>query len=412
MENMEYTENSNIDGEDDGFGNTEIDEAFDGWREIKLRMPDEKKGESSTELVVRLLPAIKSCKESGKWNVFYARHYGHNGENARKPDKPRARPFKCIQEKNFKSGKIEVSCPKCEEMERYRLKETSLQGEIQRANPEATEKQLRELYKQSPKLVQISEWLRKNNCDKKFWMNVMTLKGEFGPLQVSYKTFQKLRDKLRKLRDEEKIDAFHPDKGVWLRFTRTGTGGFNVNDEVEPVMESVEVNGRTYKEIKTAPLTKEQRARALKTCPDLLTDVVQSLSRAKIEQLIACSGEPSVVDEIWDGPKSERTPSSAGGGRRVQNDESDFQEPAPKPVAKPQETKPAAKTQEPAAKPKQEAAPEPDDIDAEEAAVLARIAAKRKAKQEEAAKAAASVTQVQSSASLEEDEFLNKFQPQ
>lgn len=388
-------ENTEIDNEDEyaGFGKTDIDEAFDGYRIIKLKMPDEKRGETSTELVCRLLPAMKSNATTGRWNEFYGQHYGHAGVNSRNAEKPRARPFACIQEKDFKTKKISVHCPKCDQMEKYRLKEKTLQGAIQQKNPDAGEKELNKLYQADPKLAQVGEWLKKNNCDKKFWLNVMTEKGEFGPLTLSYTTFQKLKTVLRKLRDDDKIDAFNPKNGVWLRFTRSKPPGLIVNDEVAPVMDTVEINGRSYKEIKTAPLSKEQVARALKTCPDLATECVKFLPAEKIQQLVDCTGEPSVVDEIWDGPKEEGAAQTSRSYAR--NDESDGDE-APAPKATEAVRLVAAATVAATSEPE-------DDIDAEEKAMLAKIAARRAAK---AASTAAATPPPDSEAS-----FLDRFQP-
>jgi hypothetical protein len=83
-----------------GFGKANIETQFDGFKYFKLRTPDVKKGETETTLIVRLLPSMKSYRDSGEWKFFYGQHYGYAGVNSRDPSKPRSRPFGCIQKKN------------------------------------------------------------------------------------------------------------------------------------------------------------------------------------------------------------------------------------------------------------------------------------------------------------------------
>ncbi len=388
-----------INNEEDGFGNTtSIDEAFEGFKIMKLRSPDGR--EDRTELVVRLLGAMKSYKNAGKWAFFYGTHFGYCGENPRDPSKPRIRTFGCIQKKNNQTKEILVRCPKCDQISRAKLKEQSIQDKIRQANPAASEDELKLLYKDSQALKQIGDWLYKNSNSKKFWVNVMTDAGVFGPLQLSYKTHEKLKAKLREWSEKKHIDAFHPDKGVWIKFTRTGRG-IATNDEVSLHTETVVINGEAMEKTKLAPLTKEQQAQALRVCPDLAKDIVKMLTAEQIQKLVDCTGEPSVVDEIFDGPKKAKEASAAP------VDDTDY-------GVDPTEEMPewaAAATQTPAPV-KETPAPvavvaEPVVEDDEEAKLLAQM----KALKERKAKAAQAQPTPPTPSTSPEDDFLSKFQP-
>lgn len=389
-----------IDNEEDGFGNsTSIDEVFEGFKIMKLRTPDPRNNEDRTELVVRLLGAMKSYKSTGKWAFFYGTHFGYCGENSRDPSKPRIRTFGCIQKKDNRTKEILVRCPKCDQISRAKLKEKALQDKIRQANPAASEEDLKALYKENQALKQMGDWLYKNSNSKKFWVNVMTDAGVFGPLQLSYKTHEKLKAKLREWAEKKRIDAFSLDKGVWIKFTRTGRG-IAVNDEVSLHTETVVINGEPMEKTKFAPMTKEQQAQALRVCPDLAKDVVKMLTAEQIQKLVDCTGEPSVVDEIFDGPKKAKTET-----QRAAEDDTDFG------------VDPTEEMPEWAASASTTATPTPKETvvapvsapvveDDEEAQLEAQMKALRERK---AAKSA--VSQPPTAPISAEDEFLSKFQP-
>lgn len=351
------------------FGKTNLETAFEGPTYFKLKTPDAKKGETSTELIVRLLPAMKSFRDTGEWKVFYGQHYGYYGTNPRNPEKPRPRPFACIQKKN-KAKEIVEHCPKCDQIEEMRKKYKAREDALRAANPGVEDKspEWYALRDADPKLKPLAEWLRKHNCDKKFWMNVMSKDGKFGVLQLSYETTMNvLMPCLTKLRDEEKIDPFDPSAGVFLKFTRTGQNP-RVKDAVAVYQEQVEINGKKYWENATAPLTEEQCERALKLCPDLKKEAVTFISFEKIQALVDCSGAPEEVDAILGEPKKAEA-------------KTEPEEPK-------QEAKAPAKEAEPKAEPEAEAPSDDDDEEAKAMAALKAAQAKKAAKKAEAAKAA------------------------
>lgn len=375
------------------FGKTSLDPVFDGPSYFKLKTPDAKKGETMTELVVRLLPSMKSYRDYGEWKFFYGQHYGYYGTNPRNPDKPRPRPFGCIQKKNSKTKEITEHCPKCDQIaaqrKKYDEREAALLAQNPGVDPEVNKKEWRKIKEEDGKLKALADWLKKHNCDKKFWMNVMSKDGKFGVLQLSYKTTQDvLMPFLKKLRDEEKMDAFDPANAPFLKFTRTGQNP-SVVDAVSLYQEKVEVEvgGKIKKldETVMSSLSDEEIERALKQCPDLKKEAVQFLSREKIQQLVDCSGEPAEVDAIWGDPPAAK-----------KADPEDAQSLDEQPAnEKPANEKPAQapKTEEKAAAPAEPEQPAEDDEEAQALAALeaarAKKAAAKQAKTAQAAKPAA-----------------------
>lgn len=383
-----------------GFGKANIETQFDGFKYFKLRTPDVKKGETETTLILRLLPSMKSYRDSGEWKFFYGQHYGYAGVNPRDASKPRSRPFGCIQKKN-RNKEIEVRCPKCDQMTKFETKKKAREDELAKENGIGDDKESRgssdfyEIKKNDKKYQALAQWLSKHNCDKKFWINVMSKDGEFGVLQLSYTTtMEKLIPLLKKLADGtetgEKVDAFDPGAGMWLKFTRSGKIP-RVVDNITVYEELVEVPGTTKKAkvSLSAPMTQEQIEKALKVCPDLKTDVVKFIPVETIQALVDCSGDPEEVDRIWqptDKKVEKKAPAVETGGVDAATDESfvddDLGPPADeKPAEQP---KTEVKTQKVETK-AEELAPAAEEDDEE--AVLLKKAAEARARKE-AAKAA------------------------
>jgi uncharacterized C2H2 Zn-finger protein len=413
-----------------GFGKANIDNSYDGPKYFKMRTPDPRKNETETVLVLRLLPSMHSYRDSGQWKFYYGQHYGYAGVNPRDPSKPRARPFGCIQKKN-KAKEILERCPKCDQIAQYEAKKKTREDELAKQHGILDEEgrkspEFYEIKKGDQKYQTFATWLSKHNCDKKFWINAMDRDGNFGMLQLSYTTCEeKLMPLLRKLASGEetgeKVDAFDPSSGIWLKFVRAGKAP-RVQDSVGVFEELVEVApGKKAKIAQAAPMTTDQIAKALKTCKNLAKDVVKFIDVTTMQKLVDCSGDPAEVDAIWppedlkkakateketETTKSGADLSPSDENLEVGEDENlagDIAAPAPK-----VEVKTEAKTPAPA-----QAAPQVSEEDAEEAALKAQMEAlaRRKAEKAAAAKAASAQTTTPGlGASVDNpDDFLAQF---
>lgn len=274
--------------------------------------------EDGKELIVRLLPPMKSLAASGTWAVYHAVHYGYYGVNKKDPSKTSARPFKCIEEKNFKTGMITRSCPECVEikLKKELLDERTAQFE-KRTDMTAEEKKV--------VLAPLENFVRKHNVDRKWYINVMDLSGAFGFLTISHRLKKQLDDLIQKINNDEGVDPFDLETGVWFNFRRNGKK-LSVIDTVEAVYAKEEVGGRRVNVLKMAPLTEQQQAQALSQCSDL-SEVIRHVSIDQMNLLVGSSGDPEDVDRILSlgvtGAKSElersasRRESSASAEREI-----------------------------------------------------------------------------------------------
>lgn len=328
--------------EEDGFGEPN----FNGTnfaRNYRLRTP--KDGESSTSEDYRIMPPVKGLRETGEWNKYHGTHFGFKGRNRKDATKLSHRTFKCIEDKNRKTGIIYESCPECDSISEMIAKRDAAEAQ---AKKEGRTKEEIEII-----LAPFKAWLREHNVDRKYHINVMNTKGEFGVLTISHKCYLQLRARLDDLQ-KANIKPFDVNKGVFFTFTRTGARGNEITDTVAIAKTvTVDANGEETSKTKWAPLTDVQKRQALKVLPDL-REVVTILPKESIKALVANKGgDPDVTDAIFDAAQPQE--------KAPERPEANEPAPAPKPQA-------------PAATPKVQAK------DDDEAALEAQLAALRAAK--------------------------------
>lgn len=245
--------------------------------------------ESDKELMVRVLPPMKSLADVGKWAMYHSVHYGYRGVDRKDPSKSSARPFRCVEQKNFKTGMITQSCPECLEIQRK--KETLEERELslsKRTDMSAEEKDII--------LSPLKSFLKEHNVDRKWYLNVMVSDGSFAVLQISHRLKKQLDLLVERVSNEEGVDPFDLNTGVWFNFRRTGKK-LEAVDTVEPVYIKEEMNGRKVNVLKVSALTEAQIQDALTKCPDL-TEVTRVISLDQINLLVGSSGDPEEVDRI------------------------------------------------------------------------------------------------------------------
>jgi hypothetical protein len=245
--------------------------------------------------VYRILPPLKSGMEDGTWAIFLAQHFGYGGVDKADAGKTKARPFACPKKENFTTKMVTVSCAECDKIE--------AQKDLLEARKKVLETEGRTEEEIDSILAPLKSWCKNHNQDRKWYLNVMNEKGEFGVLAIPHKAYQKL--KLVRER-KEKETGFDPigdlDNGLWFDFRRTGKGRLTEYD-VFVVEETVDVGGRKLKADKAAPLSDAQLEQALKECPDLVVNaLMRVVSTEQVAMLVASSGDPEEVDAILGSP--------------------------------------------------------------------------------------------------------------
>lgn len=262
----------------------------------KIRLTLEK-NETEKTLICRILPPMKSMKDNpAGWEKWYGEHWGYKGVNAYKEGELRNRPFKCIEQRDFKTGMVRAPCPACEKIAQVAAEKMDRETKLKAAGK--TPEEIKDL------CAPLDQFLKQYTLNKSWWMNVMTTDGEFACLGIGSKLNTELRGSkevqgLLKELKEKGIDPISPTEGVWLKFTRTGQW-YNTKYSVRAVTDLVDVPGEGKMEkTRRAPLSAEQAKKAVEFCLDLGTEVVSELSFSQIKQIVEGSQDPEEIDRIW-----------------------------------------------------------------------------------------------------------------
>jgi len=242
--------------------------------------------------ILRVMPAMHSLADEGKWAVYYTTHWGYQGTHPTDQSKSIVRPFRCIEDKNRQTGMVRQNCPECD-VYNQKFDEAAAFEAALKAEKKYSEDEIK------TKMKSRADWLQAHAPERKWYINVMYTDRTFGDYKINHKTHKKGIDtKIQELLESE-IDATDLDSGVWFNIKRVGDG-FTVPDVVEVVQKPIEGKKGSF-EIALAPLTREEQARGLKECRDLATLGGSVLSHDQIRDLTLSGGDPDKVDKIFGG---------------------------------------------------------------------------------------------------------------
>lgn len=253
----------------------------------RFKIVTDKNG-ATTHNVYRIIPPIKSLAQSGKFRAYHGTHFGYKTRASNDATKTQFATFECVEEKDFKTGIVRIRCAECDKIA---ADKKIIDSKREKYTAEGMLKDDIKIL-----LAPFQSWTDSHNRDGKYHLNVMNEAGEFGTLPIGSKMNKSLDIKIAELM-AEKIDPISPLQGVWFDFKRTGNGR-DIVDVVE-VVKVVTVEGnRRFEEIKSAPLTDEQCAEAVRLCEDL-PFIVTKITPEQVQQLVDCSGDPDEVAAIF-----------------------------------------------------------------------------------------------------------------
>jgi len=253
------------------------------------------KEEKDRTIVVRVAPPKGKMVNFGTgFRLFRKVHFGYGLEvtanNGKKYTIPQT--FDCIEETE-RDGTIKVDCPECVER-----KTRVEQLESKKAQLKAAGKTDEEI---TVATKHLALWLRDHNLDKKWWMLAKDQTGTWGVLMISYSCGKLFYELLKKLADKNE-DPLGAEKGLWFKFTRSGSKFNDIVDTVEVYMEEQE-NGDFRKKYDT--LTDSDLAQ-LENLPDL-PDFGRKLSYESIEALVRSGGDEKTVRAVMNLPAASAT---------------------------------------------------------------------------------------------------------
>jgi hypothetical protein len=133
--------------------------------------------ESNKENIYRVLPPIKSLAPKSKYAQFYATHRGFRGTDGKQ------RPFRCVEEFNFKTKVITAHCPVCDKVAEL---EAQLKAWADSGAPKDQVKKFRD------------ENIFPFQAERKYYLNVVNPENRIGILPIGSKMFKALDDLCKK----------------------------------------------------------------------------------------------------------------------------------------------------------------------------------------------------------------------
>lgn len=383
-----------------GFGKAKYDK---GPQFKRFRLETNKDG-SATYATYRIFPPMKKFEQSGEWRFYSGAHFGYKVRDKQDPSKEVFRTFRCIENKNLKTGMILKHCPECDKTSEI---DEELKAAVEEFKKEKkTEDEIKALTKP------LRDYVKSHNCDRKWKLAAMNEKEEIGILEISHKCMKQLEEKIKELR-KDGVDPLDVDDGVWFLFKRTGFKVQDITDTVDIAKEKVKVENRWLEDIKRGPVSQEKQEEALKILPDL-DDTIAILTEEQIQALVDSEGNPEEVDVIFNAAYNAKREASATPDAGAKT--------ATKPVTKPPvkaapkaDPKPEVKTPAPAAGKLTKAEElrrqlaEAEAAEAAEREAAAAAPAEEPAASEEEAPAESGLPDDVDPDSLNDADFLSKF---
>ena len=324
-------------------------------------------------LIVRLAPPIGPLADKGVWALYIKQHWGYSVPFVGSDGKVRNIPlnFKCV-EKTERDGTITVHCPECDMIKVQKDKLKEKKEALEKAGKSKEEIQAATQY--------VASWTKEHNCDRKWHIVAKDINGVWGFFQCSHAAYKLLKGNERVPGLIEKqlaknIDPLSPEKGVWIKWERSGESFNDFKDIPTVYTEDASLDGETVQRTKYDCLTQADLD-ALEKLPPLDT-LGRDLTAEQIKMLVDSAGEEEIVRTVFKMPKMVAKQDTAAASAKVDEilDEEPVDEVATLPVAA---SKPAPAV----------VAPEPV-VDEEEAEMARLQAAMAAAAARKAAKAAA-----------------------
>jgi hypothetical protein len=237
------------------------------------------------------MPPMHSLADEGKWALYFTTHWGFAGV-AKDQTKTVVRPFRCIEDRDFRTKFVRQACPECDNFRAKEKEADAYEADLKKQGLD--EKAI----KNDPDMKAFNDWLSAHAPERKWYINVMYRDRTFGDYKINHKTHKKGIDaKIAELLENNEIDALDPDQGVWFNIKRLGDG-FTVPDVVEVVMKPIEGKKGAF-EMDLAPLSEEEKAAGLKQCRDIATLGGAQLTEGQIRALVDSDASPEAVDKIF-----------------------------------------------------------------------------------------------------------------
>jgi hypothetical protein len=249
---------------------------------------------------VRILPPMKSLRESKRWSLYFGLIFGWNGRNSKDPTKMRFRPVLSLEERDHNSGTftgtsdLEALIKQMNEKKDFRASQLVASGAPDDA------KELRK----DAEYNKLADWCYNHSVNRRHYFLAIDREGKPCLVMVTHKC-KKALDAVLETLVQEGEDPIGMN-GMYLTFKRTGQGN-QVIDSVSPAMEQEMVNGKKMSSYVRHQMTAEVAAAVVAALPDL-NEYKESfrLPPSAMSELAVSGGDPVEVDRIWSSYKKPR----------------------------------------------------------------------------------------------------------
>src|SRR5678815_2964475 len=91
-----------------------------------------KPGKGPGNNFILVMPPMFSLAEEGKWAVYYTTHWGYSGNHPSDQTKTVVRPFRCIEDRDFRSKMVRQACPECDNFRAKEEEAKALEAELKK----------------------------------------------------------------------------------------------------------------------------------------------------------------------------------------------------------------------------------------------------------------------------------------
>lgn len=322
----------------------------------------------------RILPPFGLLAAKGQWAKFEAVHWGFKGTDGK------MKPFRCIQRtKKNRNGMVDIIV-ECKQCTKIAEKKAQYDNAVKKYVSEGKTQE------EAWKLCEpMKPWLDRYNLDRHWTVNALRPEdNQIGKLKIKLAAKKELDERIKYLQEKKGIeDPLDPETGVLFDFQRTGEGRYGTKYPVAVAMETVKVDGEEFEKIRRFPLTKEVLKR-METEAFELSNSYVDLTHEQIALLASSNGDPSIVDSVF-------------GAGTVSKSEPEFDAPPEEDdeMSPPVETKSDSKPAE--------------EVDPDEAALMAQLKAYRAKKAGSPSSTNASVAKPVTKSSSDDDAYIDSL---
>lgn len=273
--------------------------------------------------IYRIMPPMFSSLDKGHWSVYYAKHFGYTNAEGKSVN------FVCLREYDNQTGGLIQDCPFCldqenkkKDMEKFAFEVNELQNQFHNYKVQGNAIEAERagaLLEEAKDNHQLARSLY-NPRSARFWVNAMTMNGEFGLLGLPKTVYEALVGKkvqdvknpskytrsqglLQRIKEKDKIDAVSVNEGVWFNITREGSTQFDTEYKTSVLKEEIELpSGDLVEKTRRSTLSDQQKREALSKCKDLqkvFDHIILTPEAAKL----AAGGSARSVSAVMNAPQ-------------------------------------------------------------------------------------------------------------